>query len=69
MFVSIYETLDLGNLQLKNMRQIYSIVKDSSTDLGVNINFVQNWPTIKTVCTKITFFLHIWQYFDTSERK
>ena len=37
----------------------YSIVKDSSADLGVNIKIVQNRPTVKAVCTKISkkFFL------------
>ena len=34
----------------------YSIVKDSSADLGVNFNIVQNRPTIKAVCTKISNF-------------
>ena len=32
----------------------YSIVKDSSADLGVNFNIVQNRPTVKAVCTKIS---------------
>ena len=31
----------------------YSIVKDSSADLGVNFKIVQNRPTFKAVCTKI----------------
>ena len=36
----------------------YSIVKD----LGVNFKIVQNRPTVKAVCTKISnFFLHICQ--------
>jgi hypothetical protein len=30
----------------------YSIVKDSSADLGVNFKIVQNRPTVKAVCTK-----------------
>ena len=48
----------------------YSIVKDSSADLGVNFKIVQNRPTVKAVCTKISnFFLHICQFFCTSERK
>ena len=34
----------------------YSIVKDSSADLGVNFKIVQNRPTIKAVCTKISNF-------------
>ena len=32
----------------------YSIVKDSSVDLGVNFKIVQNRPTVKAVCTKIS---------------
>ena len=54
-----------------NMYLFYSIVKDSSADLGVNSNIVQIRPTVKAVSTKISkkFFLHICQYFDTSERK
>ena len=45
----------------------YSIVKDSSADLGVNFKIAQNRPTVKAVCTK--FLLHICQYFYISERK
>ena len=45
----------------------YSIVKDSSADLGVNFKIVQKRPTIKAVCTKILFFffayLSIFLYF------
>ena len=50
---------------------LYSIVKDSSADLGVNFKIIQNRPTVKAVCTKISkkFFLHICQYFCISERK
>ena len=49
----------------------YSIVKDSSADLGVNSKIVQIRPTVKAVSTKIpkNFFLQICQYFDISERK
>ena len=49
----------------------YSIVKDSSANLGVNSKIVQIRPTIKAVSTKISKknFLHICQYFDISERK
>ena len=49
----------------KNDQKRYSIVKDSSADLGVNFKIVQNRPTFKAVCTKISknFFLHICQYF------
>ena len=32
----------------------YSIVKDSNADLGVNFKIVQNRPTVKAVCTKIS---------------
>ena len=52
------------------MYKKYSIVKDSSADLGVNSKIVQIRPTVKAVCTKISIsFLHICQYFDISERK
>ena len=49
----------------------YSIVKDSSADLGVSFKIVQNRPTVKAACTKISKkkFLHICQYFCISERK
>ena len=39
---------------MNNMTKIYSIVKDSSADLGVNFKIVQNRPTVKAVCTKIS---------------
>ena len=53
---------------------LYSLVKDSSADLGVNSKIVQIRPTVKavsSVSTKISnnSFLHICQYFDISERK
>ena len=40
---------------------MYSRVKDSSADLGVNFNIVQNRPTVRAVCTKISkkHFLHV----------
>ena len=49
----------------------YSIVKDSSADLGVNSKIVQIRPTVKAVGTKISkkFFLHFCHYFDISEGK
>ena len=48
----------------------YSIVKGSSADLGFNFKIVQNRPKIKAVCTQISnLVLHIWQYFDISEKK
>ena len=34
----------------------YSIVKDSSADLGVNSKIVQIRPTVKAVCAKISKF-------------
>ena len=36
------------------MGQDYSIVKDSSADLGVDSKIVQIRPTVKAVCTKIS---------------
>ena len=48
----------------------YSIVKDSSADLGVNFKIVQNRPTVKPVRTKISkkiffayssIFLYFWE--------
>ena len=49
---------------------MYSIVKDSSADLGVNSKIVQIRPTVKAVSPKFqNFFLDICQYFDISERK
>ena len=52
-------------------RLYYSIVKDSSADLGFNSKIVQNRPTVKAVSTKMSkkIFLHICQYFDIPERK
>jgi len=35
-------------------RLYYSIVKDSSADLGVNSKIVQIRPTVKAVCTKMS---------------
>ena len=44
------------NILLSN----YSIVKDSSADLGVNFKIVQNRPRVKAVSTKIKkFFFYI----------
>ena len=45
----------------------YSIVKDSSADLGVNSKIVQ--IRLSAPKFKKKFFLHIRQYFDISERK
>ena len=39
------------------MCQVYSIVKDSSADLGVNSKIVQIGPTVKAVSIKIGFDL------------
>ena len=36
------------------MSENYSIVKDSSADLGVNFKIVQIRPTVKAVSTKIS---------------
>ena len=52
----------------------YSIVKDSSADMGVNFNIVQNRPTIKAVCTISIFFKILTKYlfgntFYIPERK
>ena len=41
-------------LALKNLVFPYSIVKDSSSDLGVNSKIVQIRPTVKAVSTKIS---------------
>ena len=64
---------DLNNAlisKLYNLQFAIQLVKDSSVDLGVNFKIVQNRPTVKAVCTKISnFFLHICQYFYISERK
>ena len=40
--------------QVHCVNNSYSIVKDSSADLGVNFKIVQNRPTVKAVCTKIS---------------
>ena len=61
---------------MRNLNQLlycleYSIVKDSSADLGVNSKSVQIRPTVEAVGTKISkkIFLHFCQYFDISEGK
>ena len=68
---SIEGCKELQLVWVKNIGIIlgYSIVKDSSADLGVSFKIVQNRPTVKAVCTKISknFFLHISQYFYISE--
>ena len=57
-------------LSFWKMGKTYSIIKDSSADLGVNSKIVQIRPTVKAVSTKISKkILHICQYFDISERK
>ena len=48
-----FSALHLTNRR-KRMAENYSIVKDSSADLGVNFKIVQNRPTVKAVCTKIS---------------
>ena len=48
----------------------YSIVKDSSANLGVILSIIKNWLIIKAVFIKTPyFFLHFWYYFEISERK
>ena len=50
----------------------YSIVKDSSADLGVNLKIVQNNPTVKAVCTKISkkiFFIFVNIFIFLRENK
>ena len=39
---------------LRKYASVYSIVKDSSADLGVNFKIVQIRPTVQAVCTKIS---------------
>ena len=52
-----------------NLYKNYSVVKDSNVVIGFIFSIVQNWPTIKAVCTKLPeFFLHFLQYFNISER-
>ena len=53
-FLSIFYARDYLNLSyiLKNINLGYSIVKDSSSDLGVNFKIVQIRPTVKAVSTK-----------------
>ena len=38
------------------MSLVYSIVKDSNADLGVNSKLVQIRPTVKAVCTEMSNF-------------
>ena len=51
----------------EQMASVYSIVKESSADLGVNFKIVQNRPEVKAVCTKIKkkifAYLSIFLYF------
>ena len=42
--------------QTTKLGTYYSIVKDSSADLGVNSKIVQIRPTVKAVSTKISNF-------------
>ena len=41
---------------LRQYNEMYSIVKDSSADLGVNSKIVQIRPTVKAVSIKISIF-------------
>ena len=55
-----YSRSNASSLLTERFRRVipnfYSRVKDSCADFGVNFNIVQNRPTIKAVCTKISFF-------------
>ena len=54
-----------GILDRVIMYLFYSIVKDSSADLGVNYKIAQIRPTVKAVSTKISKKkIHTCQYFD-----
>jgi len=57
----------INNLGIEKVTTYYSIVKDSSADLGVNSKIVQIRPTVKAVSTKISkkkfAFLSIFLYF------
>jgi hypothetical protein len=54
--ISDYKTVSVPQSQilagLKTLGLVYSIVKDSSADLGVNSKIVQIRPTVKAVSTK-----------------
>ena len=58
MFWILYPLLhsQVSALALKIVWFDYSIVKDSSADLGVNSKIVQIRPTVKAVCTKMSNF-------------
>ena len=58
MFWILYPLLhsQVSALALKIVWFDYSIVKDSSADLGVNSKIVQIRPTVKAVSTKISIF-------------
>ena len=52
-----------------SMREDYSIVKDSSADIGVNSKIVQIRPTVKAVCTKISNFFFAYLSIFLRENK
>ena len=60
-------SMQTGLIDMK-LPQRYSIVKDRNVDLGVIFSSVQNWSTIKAVCTKIPKSC-LFHYFDISEGK
>ena len=49
-----HQKIYLATQKNSSVANYYSIVKDSSADLGVNFKIVQNRPTVKAVCTKIS---------------
>ena len=56
-----------SNFRKSKISHIYSKVKNNSADLGVNFKIVQNRPTFKAVCTKISkkifAYLSTFSYF------
>ena len=59
MFIEVYCPVvksPLSNVPLSDDTAVYSIVKDSSADIGVNFKIVQNRPKVKAVCTTISKF-------------
>ena len=64
---SLFRTHDLVHSPGFKASFGYSIVKDSSVDLGVNSKIVQIRPTVKAVSTKIS--KKIFAYFYIPERK
>ena len=50
----VYFNEFVANALRDNMGMVYSIVKDSSADLGVNSKIVQIRPTVKAVQLRVT---------------